>query len=121
MRDLISKAVAISAVIFCLMWTLVEIFPMGYLIKVALRALALTTGVLYLMARMKNGFWISISWLWSAFFLPVFSIEILMIGYLYQFVSVEIIMAWGVPVFLGMLPLIIWIMMKHFRSVILEM
>lgn len=121
MTDLNRKANYISAIALGLFWLILEVFPIDYpLAKLVVRSLAVLTALLGFIALAKKGPWSLVSWLWSAFFLPLFSIEFLTMVFLGFFVSVEIIAVWGFPIFLSLMPPTLWGMMKWFRSVFAE-
>ena len=121
MTDLNKKANYISAIVLGLLWLILEVLPIDYpLIKLVARSLVVFTAVLGYVAFKKKEPWNLISWLWSTFFLPLFSAEILISVCLGLFVSVETIAVWGIPIFLSLMPLTLWGMMRWFRSVFVE-
>lgn len=122
MSDLNSKAKAISTIVFSVIALLFLLFPVNYiLIKVVVGFLAVFTYILHFIALKKKGLWNLFSWIWSAFFLPLFSAEMLVMGYISQFVSVETIAVWGLPIFLSLIPSTLWVLMKWFRSTFSEL
>ena len=117
MTDLNKKANYISAIVLGLLWLVLELLPMDSPIKLVARSLVVFTAVLGYVAYEKKEPWNLIFWLWSAFFLPLFSIQFLTVVFLGFFVSVEIIAVWGIPIFLSLMPSTLWVMMKWFKGV----
>ena len=122
MQDLRPKAEAIAKIVFVLTGLLLLVFSVDYvLIKVVMSSLAVFTYVLLFVAIKKKGPWELVFWIWSVFFLPLFSAEMLIMGFLGRFFSVEAITVWGIPVYLSVLPLILWFLMTSFKRVFAEM
>lgn len=122
MSDLNSKTKAVSEIVFGVIALLFLLLPNKYIIiQVMICFLALFTAILHFIALKRKGLWNLFSWVWSAFFLPLLSIEILAMGYIGQFFSAETIGVWGLPVFLSLILPITWVLMKYFRTVFSEM
>lgn len=122
METIISKAKAVSAVIFAVAFLAIELIPLTFdLIKIMLRLLVVISATLYFVAVKKREPWSFLFWLWAAFLLPVMLIQFLTIGYIGQYVPIEMIIIWGLPTYLALLPFILFGMFRYFKRVIAEM
>lgn len=122
MQSLVSKAKAVSAVVFAVAFLAIEVVPLNLeLIRITLRVLVVVSAILHFVAMKKREPWHFLSWFWSAFLLPVFLFQFLLIGYLGQYVSVEIIATWGLPTFFVLLPSILFGMFIYFNRVMAEL
>jgi hypothetical protein len=118
MTDLNSKARAISTVVFGLTALILHIVPViSILINAIVDSLVVFSAILYLLALEKKGYWIFLNWIWSAFFLPLASTELLVMAFL-SLMSAETIAVWGLGIYLSLLPIILWVMSKYFKEVI---
>ena len=121
MSEISSKAEAVSKIVIKVIALLLLVFPIeNIIIRVAVYLLATFTAILYFVALLKKEPWDSVYWVWSAFFFPVFSAAILIVGYIGQFFSVETIAVWGLPVYLSLTLPFAWVLMKYFRIVCAE-
>ena len=124
MSKITTKIKAVSGFLFLLVFTVIKYLPLNqefnYLSSI-LDGLAIVTGALYLTAVFKNKpILTNITWVWSAFFLPICCIEILSMFFLSQYVPFEILRIWGLPVSYVVLPFLVsgatlylFLIMKH--------
>ena len=121
MSELNSKAKAISTIVFRVIALLLLAFPIeNTIVKVVVYILAIFTAILHFVTMKRKGPWNFVSWVWSTFFFPACSAEILIIGYIGQFFPVETIAVWGLPICLSLLLPFALVLMKYFRFVCAE-
>lgn len=122
MIAIISKARAVSAVIFAVAFFVIELVPLTLdFVKMMLRLLVVVSAMLYFVSIKKGELWNFLFWLWSAFVLPVAVIQFLLMGYIGQYVPVEMIATWGLPTYFMLLLATLWGVFKYFKRVMAEM
>jgi len=122
METIISKARAVSAVLFAVAFLTIELIPLTFgLIRIMLRLLAIISAILYFVAVKKREPWNFLFWFWSAFLFPVLLSQFLLMGYIGQYIPTELISTWGLPTYLMLLPFILLGMSKYFKRIMVEM
>jgi len=121
MNNLNAKAKAVSVLLFAIMSMIAVAIPLSHITQMLIALSAVLSAISHFLGVVKNTKWSMFAWIWSAFCLPYFLAQILLFDYLTQYITVESLITWGLPVYFIVLPFVLTIMFMHLKLVAAEM